>query len=46
MGALRFQPPSAEALQQLAPAQRQMVLEYFERLNRAERRGGPGGPTP
>jgi hypothetical protein len=45
MGALRFQPPSAEELQRLAPAQRQMVLEYFERLNRAERRGGPQGAT-
>ena len=45
MGALRFQPPSAEELQRLAPAQRQMVLEYFERLNRAERRRGPQGAT-
>jgi hypothetical protein len=45
MGALRFQPPSAEELQRLAPVQRQMVLEYFERLNRAERRGGPQGAT-
>jgi hypothetical protein len=45
MGALRFQPPSAEEIQRLAPVQRQMVLEYFERLNRAERRGGPQGAT-
>ena len=45
MGALRFQLPAAEELQRLAPAQRQMVLEYFERLNRAERRGGPRGAT-
>ena len=43
MGALRFQPPTAEELQRLSPAQRQMVLEYFERLNRAERRAGPRG---
>jgi hypothetical protein len=43
MGALRFQPPPAEELQRLSPAQRQMVLEYFERLNRAERRAGPRG---
>ncbi len=43
MGALRFQLPPAEELQQLSPAQRQMVLEYFERLNRAERRGGTQG---
>ena len=45
MGALRFQTPPAEELQGLSPAQRQMVLEYFERLNRAERRGGPPGAT-
>ena len=43
MGALRFQLPPAEELQRLSPAQRQMVLEYFERLNRAERRAGPRG---
>ena len=43
MGALRFQPPPAEELQRLSPAQRQMVLEYFERLNRAARRAGPRG---
>jgi hypothetical protein len=46
MGALRFQIPSPAELQRLAPAQQQMVLEYFERLNRAERRGGPRGATP
>ena len=45
MGALRFQLPAAEELQRLSPAQRQMVLEYFERLNRAERRAGPRGTT-
>ncbi len=43
MGALRFQLPALEELQRLLPAQRQMVLEYFERLNRAERRAGPRG---
>ena len=42
LGALRFQLPPAETLQRLSPAQRQMVLDYFERLNRAQRRG-PGG---
>ena len=42
LGALRFQLPSAETLRRLSPAQRQMVLDYFERLNRAERRS-PGG---
>lgn len=45
-GSLRFQPPPAEELQRLSPAQRQMVLQYFERLNRAERNAGPRGPTP
>ena len=45
MGALRFRLPPAEELQRLSPAQRQMVLEYFERLNRAERRAGPRGTT-
>ncbi len=42
LGALRFQLPPAETLRRLSPAQRQMVLDYFERLNRAERRS-PGG---
>ena len=46
MGALRFQLPPAEELKRLSPAQRQMVLEYFERLNRAERRAGTRGTTP
>ena len=41
LGALRFQLPPSEELQRLSPAQRQMVLEYFERLNRAERRTAP-----
>lgn len=45
-GSLRFQPPPAEELQRLSPAQRQMVLQYFERLNRAERNAGPRRPTP
>ncbi len=43
LGGLRFQLPPTEELQRLSPAQRQMVLEYFERLNRAERRAGPRG---
>ena len=42
LGGLRFQLPPAETLRRLSPAQRQMVLDYFERLNRAERRS-PGG---
>ncbi|MCH7856903.1 MAG: hypothetical protein IIB37_09145, partial [Gemmatimonadetes bacterium] len=45
VGGLRFQLPPAEELRRLSPAQRQMVLEYFERLNRAERRAGPTGAT-
>ena len=45
LGALPFRPPPAAELQRLSPAQRQMVLEYFERLNRAERRGGSRGAT-
>ncbi|MEX0979800.1 MAG: hypothetical protein WDZ89_01825 [Gemmatimonadota bacterium] len=32
--ALRFALPGAAELQRLSPAQRQLVLEYFERLNR------------
>jgi hypothetical protein len=43
LGGLRFQLPPTEELQRLSPAQRQMVLEYFERLNRAERSAGPRG---
>ena len=45
LGALRFQIPPTEELERLSPAQRQMVLDYFERLNRAERRAGPRGTT-
>ena len=45
-GSLRFQLPPAEELQRLSPAQRQMVFEYFERLNRAERNAEPRGTTP
>lgn len=31
---LRFAPPGSAELQRLPPAQRQLVLDYFERLNR------------
>lgn len=34
MGALRYRIPDAERLQQLPPAVRQLVIQYFERLNR------------
>ncbi len=43
LGALRFGPPSAEVLRGLTPSQRQLVLQYFERLNRERRVGGGGG---
>jgi hypothetical protein len=45
LNALQYAYPDAEQLQSLPPAQRQMVLEYFERLNRAAttRRPPPGG---
>lgn len=35
MGLLRFEVPSGDQLRQLSPAVRQLVLQYFERLNRA-----------
>ena len=47
LGGLPFGLPDAAALQRLSPAQRQLVLQYFERLNReAAGRSGPppGGP--
>jgi hypothetical protein len=34
IGALRFRLPDAALLQQLGPGERQLVIEYFERLNR------------
>ncbi len=40
LGALRYGLPAAEELQRLPPAVRQLVLRYFERLNRG---GGGGG---
>lgn len=40
LGALRFRLPDAEQLRRLPPAVRQLVLQYFERLNRG---GGGGG---
>lgn len=35
LGALRYELPSGDVLRRLSPAQRQMVMEYFERLNRS-----------
>ncbi len=37
MGALRFEIPNIDMLLSLSPAQRHMVVEYFENLNRLER---------
>ncbi len=42
LGVLRYEIPDAERLQQLPPAVRQLVIQYFERLNR----GGGGGEVP
>lgn len=51
VGRIRFPPPGGEALQGLTPAQRRLVLDYFERLNRrapqeapGSRPDGPDGP--
>lgn len=41
---LRFAPPGSAELQRLPPAQRQLVLDYFERLNRLP--PSPSGTTP
>jgi hypothetical protein len=40
LGTLRYRLPGPEELQRLPPAVRQLVLRYFERLNRG---GGAGG---
>ena len=42
LGALRYAFPSAEQLQRLSTAERELVLRYFDRLNRAP--GAPVGP--
>ena len=47
--ALRFRVPDARALRALSPAQRALVLEYFQRLNRSgggSTGGSPPGGTP
>jgi len=43
LGLVRYQMPDAAQLQGLSPAVRQLVLQYFERLNRV---GSGGGGTP
>ncbi|MGB1841670.1 MAG: hypothetical protein ACPHWZ_11235 [Longimicrobiales bacterium] len=40
MGIMRYEIPDGAQLQQLSPAVRQLVLQYFERLNRARPGGG------
>jgi hypothetical protein len=40
LGALRFRIPDAAQLRRLSPAVRQLVIQYFERLNRAAPGGG------
>lgn len=40
MGVMRYEIPDGPQLQQLSPAVRQLVLQYFERLNRARPGGG------
>ena len=40
MGVMPYEVPDGAQLQRLSPAVRQLVLEYFERLNRARRPGG------
>jgi len=42
MGALRYRLPDADQLQRLSPAVRQLVIQYFERINRERSRGGGG----
>ncbi|MEQ8328928.1 MAG: hypothetical protein RH859_00550 [Longimicrobiales bacterium] len=43
LGALRFRMPDAEQLQRLSPAVRQLVIQYFERLNTGTGRPPGGG---
>lgn len=43
LNALRFELPGAEVLNRLPPAQRRLVIEYFERLNQAPLIPPPGG---
>ena len=47
LGALRYALPTADQLQRLSPAERELVLRYFDRLNRGSTPGGtpPAEPT-
>jgi len=40
LGAMRYELPDGDQLRRLSPAVRQLVLEYFERLNRADAPAG------
>ena len=40
LGAMRYELPDGEQLRRLSPAVRQLVLEYFERLNRGDTEAG------
>ena len=42
LGALRYQLPDLDQLQRLSPAVRQLVIQYFERLNRGGAEPGSG----
>jgi hypothetical protein len=46
VGAIRYQLPGAAILQQLGPAERQLVIQYFERLNRETPPNTRTTPTP
>jgi hypothetical protein len=42
LGAMRYELPDGEQLRRLSPAVRQLVLEYFEHLNRGDAGDGAG----
>lgn len=44
LDAVRFRLPPTGALQRLSPAERRLVIQYFERLNRERREDGAGVP--
>lgn len=46
LGVLRYEMPDVERMQSLPPAVRQLVIQYFERLNRGAAGGGAAGSAP
>ena len=40
LGVILYEVPDGEQLRRLSPAVRQLVLDYFQRLNRSRRPGG------